>query len=197
MARIRQTKWMQENKEKFLKAAKKAGETMKNQIDENGLDHYQRVHLKKLNDIQNGLNFYERQKIRANEKDENGMTRADRTRKNMEKLGKWVPLDELPDYTRYCKLVWKETKKQPIQMLENFEKRGKHWAGEDKDVYSLDHIYSISAGFKNNVPPCIIGSIFNLRFLRWDINLSKKDRCDISLDEILLKMRESILSNNK
>jgi len=55
--------------------------------------------------------------------------------------------------------------------------------------YQLDHIYSIRHGFENNVDPSVIAHTANLRML-WHIdNKSKHIRCDITLEELLVKIK--------
>ena len=51
--------------------------------------------------------------------------------------------------------------------------------------YHLDHIYSIHDGFKNNIPTYIISDIKNLRMIKYDLNLKKGKRSDISIDDLL------------
>ena len=46
---------------------------------------------------------------------------------------------------------------------------------------SLDHKYSIFYGFYNDVPPKIIGSIYNLEYLPKSKNCSKQTKCSIDL----------------
>jgi len=53
----------------------------------------------------------------------------------------------------------------------------------NKDMH-LDHIYSIAEGFKNNIPPYIIGHCTNLRLLPKLENSSKGARCDKTIDEL-------------
>lgn len=48
----------------------------------------------------------------------------------------------------------------------------------------LDHIYSISEGFKNNIPPYVIGHWSNLRLLPKIENSSKGARCAKTIDEL-------------
>lgn len=48
----------------------------------------------------------------------------------------------------------------------------------DRSVYHLDHIYSIHQGFKDNIPPYIIGHWTNLRLIPATENCSKGKRCD-------------------
>lgn len=183
--------WVKNNPDKVKEASLKAAKTMKEKIDGNGNNHYTRLHLKKLEKDENGLNFYQRQHLKALEKDENGFNQYERSRIKMEEAGKWIKISELPDYKQYRWWCWYYTRQNDLTILKNHEKRGKHYAGEDKDVYSLDHIYSIAQGFKNNILPCIIGSIHNLRFIRWNENLAKKDRCDITIEELVEKIQNN------
>ena len=50
--------------------------------------------------------------------------------------------------------------------------------------YHLDHKYSITEGFKNKVPPKVIGSIYNLEFIPYNVNVSKGTKCSIKLEEL-------------
>ena len=50
--------------------------------------------------------------------------------------------------------------------------------------YSLDHIYSISDGFRNNVPAEILASPINLQILPYYENIVKRTRSDIALNEL-------------
>jgi hypothetical protein len=78
--------------------------------------------------------------------------------------------------------VWIHTNKQPIKDLPNYSKRGRVGI---KDAYHLDHKYSIIEGFKNNIPPYLIGSINNLEMITWEENCSKKQNCSIELEELV------------
>ena len=73
------------------------------------------------------------------------------------------------------------SEKQPIHLLENYEKRGR--AGII-GAFHLDHKYSISEGFKNKIPAEIIGNINNLEFISWEDNYRKRDKCSISIEDI-------------
>ena len=48
----------------------------------------------------------------------------------------------------YYAMVWEVTEEQPLQILENSDKRG--WKN-----HHLDHIYPIAMGFHNKIPPKI------------------------------------------
>lgn len=52
----------------------------------------------------------------------------------------------------------------------------------------LDHSYSKFDGFKNNIPPCIIGHPVNLKLLSNSINCSKNTKSDIVLEEFINKI---------
>ena len=53
--------------------------------------------------------------------------------------------------------------------------------------YHIDHEFSISEGFKNNVNPNIISAKENLEMLKSVDNLRKCGKCSITLDELLLQ----------
>jgi transposase-like protein len=91
-------------------------------------------------------------------------------------------LENLPIYTKYRKIVWHTTNKQPINKLKNHDKRGKSGI---KDAYHLDHKFSISEGFKQGIEPEIIGNIVNLVFIPWEENVSKGAKCSITESELL------------
>lgn len=63
------------------------------------------------------------------------------------------------------------TRSQDISILENSDKpRG--LCGVE-GAYQLDHIISITHGFKNGISPEVIGNIKNLQFLPWKENRTK------------------------
>ena len=66
----------------------------------------------------------------------------------------------------YYALVWEVTENQPLHILENHKKRG--WK-----KFHLDHIYPISKGYENEIPPEKIGNIKNLRFIHHKKNMKK------------------------
>ena len=76
--------------------------------------------------------------------------------------------------TRYYNEVYKETNKQPLHLLENYDKRG-HLSTKD-DAYHLDHIIPISYGFENSIDPKIIGDISNLQMLPAMVNITKGNK---------------------
>jgi hypothetical protein len=58
------------------------------------------------------------------------------------------------------------TKLQPLETLENFDKRG--FRG-----YHVDHKVSVWYGFKNNIHPASIAHISNLQMVPYQKNLNK------------------------
>lgn len=74
------------------------------------------------------------------------------------------------------KLYWLKirsvTRFQKLSTLENYDKRG----GSKDDGYHLDHIYPVSLGYINNIPPEVIGDIKNLRYIPWRENLLKSNK---------------------
>lgn len=53
------------------------------------------------------------------------------------------------------------------------------------DGYSIDHMYSVSDGYKNKIPLSIISSDFNLRVIEDELNREKSNKSVIVLDELL------------
>ncbi len=76
----------------------------------------------------------------------------------------------LSDWEKYKNEVWRITNQQPLTLLENFDKRGQSGV---EGAYQIDHMYSILKGFKNQIPPALIGDIKNLQMLPWLDNLTK------------------------
>jgi hypothetical protein len=101
-------------------------------------------------------------------KETTGKLSIERLRTARENSGKWIKSENLPDFKRYRRLVWKITNSQSLNSLENFEKRGMR--GES---FHLDHQFSIFDGFRNNIPPFIIGNLINLKMIHWKENIKK------------------------
>ena len=56
----------------------------------------------------------------------------------------------------------------------------------------VDHMYSVIEGFRNMIPPFIIGSICNLQLLSATANSSKKSNCSMTVGELYEKYRRFI-----
>jgi len=90
-----------------------------------------------------------------------------------------IYLETLSKIYKYKSDVYKITNKQPINKLPNYDKRG--LAGI-VGSYHLDHKYSVMEGYRNGIDPKIIGHITNLEFIPWFENISKKDKCSITIE---------------
>jgi hypothetical protein len=87
------------------------------------------------------------------------------------------------DYKKYKNDVTKITRQQSINQLLNYEKRGNSGV---EGAYHLDHKYSIVEGFKNGISPEIIGGIKNLEFIPWKENITKRAKCSVTINEIII-----------
>lgn len=109
-----------------------------------------------------------------------------KSRETRERLGQILPESEISEFKKYYHIVYNETKKT-IKKHFTFNElidRGK--CGIDGAI-QIDHIFSIKEGFINNIDPKIIGHKENLRLIPWKENDNKKSRCDITLNELLVK----------
>lgn len=87
-------------------------------------------------------------------------------------------------YEIYWREVTKFTKRNSVDLIENYQLKGVGW--------HLDHVYSISDGWRNNVPPRIVGHHVNLRFIPATENLRKNKRSDITKKELIERYHASI-----
>jgi hypothetical protein len=102
----------------------------------------------------------------------------DKKRKTFEESNKWLKIEQKTDFEHYSSLVDSITKKQEIKSLKNSENRGQF-------NYHLDHKFSKYEGFKQNIPPYIVGGIKNLEFIKWSENLIKNRKCSTVIDDII------------
>lgn len=107
-----------------------------------------------------------------------------KARKTNEESGLWTKLEDLSDKQLYTRVVGKVMNKfnTEIRKLENFDKRGH---ANKTGTYHLDHKFSVSEGFKNNIPPYIIGNICNLEMITSINNLVKNRKCSITKENLL------------
>jgi hypothetical protein len=127
-----------------------------------------------------------KQPIEANEKRANKLIGIKRSQETINKTRQtkidkgifWKPDDpEYLEFKKYRRKVYYWTSKNDLTQLENYNKRG-------RVGFHLDHKYSITEGFKNKVPPKVIGSIDNLEFICYTDNLSKGTKCSITLENL-------------
>ena len=110
-----------------------------------------------------------------------------------EQAGRWLPEDQIKLFALYRRKVLHFTNQQDLTGLANYELRGH---SKTPGAYSLDHKFSCQEGFKNNIPPYIIGSIVNLEFIPNKDNSKKKHACSITKEELFEQFNticESIL----
>jgi len=115
-------------------------------------------------------------------------------RKIMEESNNWLPLEEYNNYKLYKREVLKYTNREPTQLLENIENRGKSGMG---GAYQLDHRVSKFHGFKNGIPPYIIGNICNLEMIPWLDNVIKHRNSSITIEELFMLFFKNYISSEK
>lgn len=87
-------------------------------------------------------------------------------------------IDDLPEFQDYRRKVDHFTRMQLIEQLANYEKRGE---------YHLDHKFSVAEGFRQGIPPEVIGNIVNLEFIPAIENVRKQSNCSIDKEALLLE----------
>lgn len=105
---------------------------------------------------------------------------AEKTAKT--RFGVYTGIKKLPEYKIYRYYVDRFTKLQPLHLLPNFERRAGY--GKSLDPYQLDHKFSVTQGFLNNIPPYIIAHISNLEMLPSKENNSKGGNCSITKEAL-------------
>lgn len=108
-----------------------------------------------------------------------GIVRSDDKNHIRMPYDEWLTLQ--PAYKQYRSKVLSVTNRQPLNTLENSDKRGN---SRVDGAYHLDHKFSIIEGFKQGIDPEIIGNINNLEFIPWWDNISKGFRCSITIEEL-------------
>jgi len=100
-----------------------------------------------------------------------GINEAKKIKTNLSKFRKSLASPKDPKKRDYYLEVWKITNRQPLHILQNYEKRGKAKKGTDN--HQVDHIIPIIEGYKKNISPDIIGNIKNLRMMHWKENINR------------------------
>jgi hypothetical protein len=70
----------------------------------------------------------------------------------------------------------------------NIEKRSREW--------HLDHKFSMYEGFKNNIPPYIIGSYINLEIISNHENTSKQSKCSLTKYQLFKQYNNLLKETN-
>lgn len=98
----------------------------------------------------------------------------------------WNP--DKKGYLGYRQTVDRLTRNTDLSGLSNFDKpRGRCGVN---GAYQLDHIIPVKYGYDNHIPPEIISNIFNLRFITWEENTTKRKNVDQKFLKLLLEKTE-------
>jgi hypothetical protein len=91
-------------------------------------------------------------------------------------------IKKFQEYNRKVRLMTSVTYRKNKKIIDPLDLKSK--------FYHIDHIYSVSDGFKNNIDPKIISSVYNLRIISMKENLKKGSKSDITI-ELLTEMFNS------
>lgn len=97
---------------------------------------------------------------------------------------------DLSEWKLYSRIVRMLTNKEPIHLLENIEKRG---SVIHDNAYHLDHIVSITDGFKYKIFPDLIASISNLKMIPAIDNIRKKTKSEPMRLKEIIKLNDELI----
>ena len=110
--------------------------------------------------------------------------------KTKEKSGIYIPIESVKDFDKYRKLVNRITnrnRKYIFEIWNGIDFYDNEYIYEYLELNSnnmlyptIDHKISIHQGFKENIPPYIIGGIDNCCITKRKINLFKSNKIDFS-----------------
>lgn len=101
-------------------------------------------------------------------------------------LGLFKTDEERSAYSKYAGLVHGLTQKQPLHLLENFDKRARSGV---PGAYQVDHEFSVFDGFKMGVSPEIVANFVNLRMIPALENRKKWHNSSITLEQLLERIQ--------
>jgi len=87
----------------------------------------------------------------------------------------------------YYLRVWLVTEMQPLHKLRNYSKR----CWDKSSCYELDHILSIAHAYLENIPPHLVGSMDNLRFIPKKENRDKSFTLTEESHKVLRKFKRN------
>lgn len=102
------------------------------------------------------------------------------------------PVEDLPKIDNYYREVNKFTTLSCLlypEKIKDLEKRSVQ--------YHLDHRYSKFFGYKNNIPPEVIGHYMNLRIISQTENTQKRQNCSITIEDLYLLIEEEKNENKE
>ena len=91
------------------------------------------------------------------------------------------------DKRLYYLRVWLVTEMQPLYKLRNHKKRCWNHSG----CYELDHILSIAHSYLEKIPPHMVGSMDNLRFIPKKENRDKSFKLTEESYKVLRKFKKN------
>lgn len=94
-----------------------------------------------------------------------------------------IPFEEIERFETYSKTVRSLTRFTFNKNKNLIDPNG--LKDLDSKNHHIDHIYSISDGFINNIEPKIIASVNNLRVIKKDENLKKGKKSELTLEKLL------------
>lgn len=109
-----------------------------------------------------------------------------RVKETFVEKGLCVPEECRLAFMRYKDKVYKLTNSKDLSSLNNIDKRGREFG------YEVDHIYSLLAGFLNNVPIEVISCIGNLRCIPAKDNNVKGQKCEMELEDLYRLYEEEL-----
>jgi hypothetical protein len=98
-------------------------------------------------------------------------------------------LDKIKDKKKriFYLRVWLITEMQPLHKLKNYNKR----CWNKSSCYELDHILSISHAYLEGIPPHLVGSMDNLRFIPKKENRDKSFKLTEDSHKILRRFKQN------
>ena len=101
-----------------------------------------------------------------------------------------IPFEQIKEFEKYSRVVRSLTRGVFNRNKKIIDPNG--LKEQESKKYHIDHIYSVSDGFLNDIDPKIISSVCNLRVITQVDNLKKGKKSDITLEKLLEKIKQSI-----
>ena len=128
------------------------------------------THSARKNTICNSCSSYKYNKTWSNVITEDSINKMRATKAGFSSFEEYV--EKYPEKEMYKRNVWRLTYRNDLTVLEHWDKRGK--CGVD-GAFQIDHIYPVSKGYENNIPPEELAKMDNLQMLPWRENLLKSN----------------------
>lgn len=182
------------------KARIKQIETLKNNLDCDGISQFEKVNKSISKTLLNSEKLKNATKLSGQKRREtilsNGLTASSsaaykgviKCRITKEINGTIIPKNQISAWKLYCREVLKYTFNNNLSSIPNWNKRGNH--ASNLDAWHLDHKFSCFSGFQECILPSIIGNIHNLEMIPWKENIAKGIRNSITIDELIAKIKD-------